>query len=221
MNYEFRKRRNSQKRNVPSSSYYLGFVFFQKKYLTNYRNQKLRWWFWKRWRYWRKFKELEKEENESIQKLNEKDQEELYKKTSNLYLQEGKRTKKKNLSKFLFCISIEIHQQLNGIEIKRVVSKFSVGDKVRIVSSKKIFEKGDAIKNSKSIYVITHVVGNKYKLKNLATGATGDKLFNPRNLLKVTDVDEINKVIEPKQTEAEKPKFIGTTIVKTRKKIKI
>ena len=38
----------------------------------------------------RKFKELEKVENESGQKLNEKDQEELYKKTSNLYLQEGK-----------------------------------------------------------------------------------------------------------------------------------
>ena len=51
----------------------------------------------------------------------------------------------------------------------------------------------------------------------MESGATGDKLFNQRNLLKVTDVDEINKVIEPKQTEAEKPKFIGTTIVKEKK----
>ena len=50
----------------------------------------------------------------------------------------------------------------------------------------------------------------------MESGATGDKLLNPRNLLKVTD-DEINKVIEPKQTEAEKPKFIGTTIVKEKK----
>ena len=43
------------------------------------------------------------------------------------------------------------------------------------------------------------------------------KLFNPRNLLKVTDIEEINKVIESKQNEIEKPKFIGATIVKTRK----
>ena len=51
----------------------------------------------------------------------------------------------------------------------------------------------------------------------MESGATGDKLFNPRNLLKVTGVDEINKIIESKQIETEKPKFIGDTIVKTRK----
>eukprot|EP01080_Neovahlkampfia_damariscottae_P002828 gene2828-4235_t len=80
MNYEFRKRRSSQKRNVPSSSYYLGYVddFESVEDIE------------------RKFQELERVETEIGKNLNEKEQEELYKKTSNLYLQE------------------EIHQQLNG-----------------------------------------------------------------------------------------------------------
>jgi hypothetical protein len=68
--YEFRKRKNSQKRNVPSTSYYLGYVddFESVEDIE------------------KKFQELEKLKKED---LNEKEQEELYSKTSNLYVQEG------------------------------------------------------------------------------------------------------------------------------------
>jgi hypothetical protein len=70
MQYEFRKRKNSQKK--PSTSYYLGYVddFESVEDIE------------------KKFQELEKLKGSGNETLNEKEQEELYSKTSNLYVQE-------------------------------------------------------------------------------------------------------------------------------------
>ena len=87
------------------------------------------------------------------------------------------------------------------------------------LTNKKIFQKGDAIRNSKAIYMIVEIINNKYKLQNLETKDILNKLYGPRNLVKVTDVDEINEVIdepiEPNKINSEPVKF--TTPVKSRK----
>jgi hypothetical protein len=77
-----------------------------------------------------------------------------------------------------------------------VKPNFKINDKVRIVTNKKLFQKGDAIRNSKAIYMIVEHIASKYKLQNLETKDILSKLYGPRNLVKVTDVDEINEVIE-------------------------
>ena len=62
--------------------------------------------------------------------------------------------------------------------------------------------------------MIVEQVGNKYKVQNITTKEILKKLYSPRNLLKIDNVDELNEVIEDIQPEK---KYIGETIVKSRK----
>jgi hypothetical protein len=101
------------------------------------------------------------------------------------------------------------HQKIFSAEVT-----FRVGDKIRIVTNKKVFGKGDEIRNSKIMYLIVEEVTNKFRIKNLETKEILKRLYNPRSMLKVTDLDEINEVIEPVVEQ----KFIGATPVRSRKK---
>eukprot|EP01080_Neovahlkampfia_damariscottae_P012798 gene12798-gene6684 len=84
-------------------------------------------------------------------------------------------------------IDVFNYRDVNHQEIKRIKPNFKVNDKIRIVSNKKLFQKGDTIRNSKAIYMIVEEVGNKYKLQNLETKDILKKLYNSRNMVKVTD----------------------------------
>jgi hypothetical protein len=65
--------------------------------------------------------------------------------------------------------------------------------------------------------MIVKYIASKYKLQNLETKDILNKLYGPRNLVQVTDVDEINKVIKDVK-EIEPIKYIGATPVRKRKK---
>jgi len=119
-------------------------------------------------------------------------------------------------------IDVWNYKDTNKQKITIIKPSFKINDKVRTVTNKKLFQKGDAIRNSKAIYMIVEIINNKYKLQNLETKDILNKLYGPRNLVKVTDVDEINEVIdEPAEATkiAEPVKFI--TPVRSRKDRKI
>ena len=100
------------------------------------------------------------------------------------------------------------------------------------------------MRTSKVIYMIVERIGNEYKLQNLETKDILSKLYNPRNLLKIDNIEEVNDIIdEPIETtepieaiepvkyitpvrsrkdrkinkQSEPVKYIGATPVKSRK----
>ena len=83
--------------------------------------------------------------------------------------------------------------------------------KLELLQTKNYFKKV-TIRNSKAIYMIVEEVGNKYKLQNLETKDILKKLYNSRNMVKVTHLDEVGEVVERR--------FIGQTPIRTRKKEK-
>jgi hypothetical protein len=105
-------------------------------------------------------------------------------------------------------IDVWNHKDTNKQKITVVKPSFKINDKVRIVTNKKLFQKGDTIRNSKAIYIIVEHIVSKYKLQNLKIKDILNKLYGPRNLVKVTDVNEINELIEDMK-EIEPIKYIG------------
>ena len=101
---------------------------------------------------------------------------------------------------------------------------------VRTTSKKKIFDKGDALKTSKTLYTIVEKVGKRYKLKNITTGNDIKRLYPHFELVLNNYQETIPTAVtpsEPTQSEeeinppakstAEPQKFIGETPVKSRK----
>ena len=83
----------------------------------------------------------------------------------------------------------------NKQKVSIVPHHFKVGDKVRIVRKKRVFDKGDEIKYSNDIYMVEEVNGNKIKLNGV------QRTYKPYELKTIGDLVE-NDVDEPeKQTE--------------------
>lgn len=72
--------------------------------------------------------------------------------------------------------------QDNNQEIKFVEPEYKEGDKVRILTKKKVFDKGDIIKASKEIYIIENIKGQRYKLHGV------DRLFKQYEIKKIGNV---------------------------------
>ena len=66
---------------------------------------------------------------------------------------------------------------VNDQKITRVEPNLQVGDTVRVMTKKKIFDEGDALKTSKTLYTIVEKVGKRYKLKNISTGNYIKRLY--------------------------------------------
>src|SRR6185437_645685 len=54
----------------------------------------------------------------------------------------------------------------NNQETVKIPSDFKVGDKVRVMTKKEIFDKGDKPRFSKGIYHVSKVEGNKFFVTN-------------------------------------------------------
>lgn len=74
----------------------------------------------------------------------------------------------------------------NDQDIIDVKYKFSIGDKVKIISDKKIFDKIDVVKMSNQTYVIESIKGERIKLYGV------DKTYKPYEIKKVFTVDDTN-----------------------------
>ena len=78
---------------------------------------------------------------------------------------------------------------------KIIPNPYQIGDKVRILTEKTIFDKGDIIKASKEIYVVEDIKGNRIKLLGV------QKLYKPYELSRVYSLDEDNNIFMPKQKQ--------------------
>ena len=107
------------------------------------------------------------------------------------------------------------YKAVNHQEITRITPKYKVNDKVRIITNKKTFGKSDAVRNSKTIYTIVEEVGNKFKLQNMESKEILRRLYSPRNLVKVTEIEEVNEIIEPPAEDKNEEKF--KTPIRSRK----
>ena len=63
--------------------------------------------------------------------------------------------------------------------------KFKVGDYVRLRNLRKVFDKGDALRYSKDVYVIISVQGARFKVRNTLTGAEPHRRYKEVELLAV------------------------------------
>lgn len=71
-----------------------------------------------------------------------------------------------------------------------VENPLNVGDKVRIVIKKKIFDKGDVIKLSKDIYIVEEIKKNKVKVNG--------EYYKPYELEKIDKVDNVDDIEIPR-----------------------
>ncbi len=74
-------------------------------------------------------------------------------------------------------------EQPNEQSIENIQHKYIPGDKVKIITKKEIFNKGDSIKASKDTYVIEKLKGNKIKLFG------NDKWYKPHEISIVYELD--------------------------------
>lgn len=93
-------------------------------------------------------------------------------------------------------IDVFTGKELNEQTIIRVDVNYNIGDKVRIMKTKKVFSKGDEITYSTEIYTIEKINKNKIKLKDV------DKLYKPYEIKKVGDIIEVDdNIIEEPETQ--------------------
>jgi len=76
------------------------------------------------------------------------------------------------------------HQKYNKVE-----NPYEVGDRVRLINKKKIFNKGDVTTTSKDIYIIEKIFRNRF----LVSG----KYYKSYELDKIDNVDDVNDIIIP------------------------
>ena len=96
-------------------------------------------------------------------------------------------------------IDVFTGKELNKQQIIKIDVNYNIGDKVRIMKTKKVFSKGDEITYSTEIYTIEKINKNKIKLKDV------ERLYKPYEIKKVGEIIEINDTIieEPKTQTAE------------------
>jgi hypothetical protein len=105
--------------------------------------------------------------------------------------------------------NIFTRKAINKQNVTVIKSKFKVGDKVRKVITKKIFDKGDAIKYSKEIYTINKIDKNKFYLTNVATKTKLLTYVKDYELKKANDVqflpsDEVEHEVEHAKTQVKR-----------------
>ena len=76
----------------------------------------------------------------------------------------------------------------NEQDIEQIQHKLIPGDKVKIITKKNIFEKGDSIKASKETYVVEQVKQNKIKLFG------NDHWYKPHELSIVYELDSDDEI---------------------------
>ena len=99
--------------------------------------------------------------------------------------------------------------EIPQIHIKKIIHKFNVGDQVRIRIEKKVFDKGDSLKYSKSIYLVRDVQKNKIYLTNIKTGKDFADYVKPYQIVPVGEIqykENVEEENEPihKTTQAER-----------------
>jgi len=75
---------------------------------------------------------------------------------------------------------------------KQNTGHFKVGDKVRILIKKEVFDKGDRLRFSKQIYTVVGIDRQKYEVKNDDTDQISKYKFKFYELLKVPKVQKIS-----------------------------
>jgi hypothetical protein len=99
--------------------------------------------------------------------------------------------------------------ELPQIRIKKVKHSFNIGDQVRLKIQKKIFDKGDVLKYSKDIYLISDIDKNRIYVKNIRTGNELNDYVKPYQIVPVGEIqykETVEKEQEPihKTTQQER-----------------
>ena len=98
-------------------------------------------------------------------------------------------------------IDIWKEKKKNEQVIVKVEHNFIIGDKVRILRKKKVFDKGDEMKYSKDIYMVEAIKNGAIKLTEFK------RLYKPYELKKAIDIDTSEEIhTNQKQTELNKLK---------------
>lgn len=96
-------------------------------------------------------------------------------------------------------IDVFTGKEINKQEYIKVDIKYNIGDKVRIMKTKKVFSKGDEITYSTDIYTVESINKNKIKLIDV------DKLYKPYEIKKIDNIietnDNDNNIINEPKTE--------------------
>ena len=85
-------------------------------------------------------------------------------------------------------------EEQNNQDIIRTNKKLKVGDLVRYVIKKKVFDKGDVIRLSKKIYTVNNIKKNRFYLQDLEDNQILDNGFKDYELHKVDNVDEDKQI---------------------------
>ncbi len=76
----------------------------------------------------------------------------------------------------------------NEQDYEDIKYKYIPGDKVKVITKKEIFDKGDTVKTSKDTYIVEQVKGNRIKLFGY------DKLYKPHELSIVYELDDDDNI---------------------------
>ena len=93
----------------------------------------------------------------------------------------------------------EVFNQIkpNQQEITRIHNILKVGDIVRLQRHQKTFAKGDEIKYSKDIYMITSQIKGKFQITNMSDGTINKKLYKEYELKPISGIiEQDNKAVE-------------------------
>jgi hypothetical protein len=105
--------------------------------------------------------------------------------------------------------NIMFQDKNNNQEIVILPSTFEIGDQVRKVIKKKVFDKGDMITHSPDVYIIEEIKGNKFKISD-----GRNHFYKPYEIKKANQVEFDDNVIIPEPV-------LYKTILKPRKKIDV
>jgi hypothetical protein len=96
-------------------------------------------------------------------------------------------------------IDVFTGKEINEQNYIKIDIKYNIGDKVRIMKTKKVFSKGDEITYSTDIYTVESINKNKIKLIDVS------KLYKPYEIKKIDNIIETNDndiINEPKTETA-------------------
>ena len=91
-------------------------------------------------------------------------------------------------------------KQFNTQQVFYIPNPFDVGDTVRLKKDSHIFSKGDVLKQTKTIYTVEKIDGQKIYLKN-EDGIILNKFYKPYQLLKVNEVQKYEVDNEDQEKE--------------------
>lgn len=81
--------------------------------------------------------------------------------------------------------------------IQYIPTNLQVGDKVRIKIEKKVLQKGDYIRWSQEIYIITKIKGKQFELENVETKEQPSRLYKDYEIRKADEIQYLETEKEP------------------------